>query len=112
MVTGGGSGTGVEVGRGTRVALGVGTGVGVFVGVDVGVLKLRLIQACEAAQPRDDVGDAVCSLRDGRPARLGDLASRIDELMTLRDDMSKYRDHVDARIGSLGRGSRSGEGPR
>ena len=36
--------------------------------------------------------------------RLCDLDSRIAELMTLRDDMSKYRDHVDARIASLRRG--------
>jgi DNA-binding transcriptional MerR regulator len=36
--------------------------------------------------------------------RLCDLDGRISELMTLRDDMSKYRDHVDARIASLRRG--------
>ena len=42
--------------------------------------------------------------------RLSDLDSRITELMTLRDDMSKYRDHVDARIGSLERAAHKEEG--
>lgn len=49
-------------------------------------------------------------LEEQLSGRLSDLDSRIAELMTLRDDMSKYRDHVDARIGSLRRGSRKGEG--
>jgi DNA-binding transcriptional MerR regulator len=42
-------------------------------------------------------------LEDLLSTRLSDLDSRIAELMTLRDDMSKYRDHVDARIASLRR---------
>lgn len=42
-------------------------------------------------------------LEEQLASRLGDLEHRINDLMTLRDDMSKYRDHVDARIGSLGR---------
>ena len=42
-------------------------------------------------------------LEEQLSSRLSDLESRIVDLMTLRDDMSKYRDHVDARIGSLRR---------
>ena len=44
-------------------------------------------------------------LEEQLAGRLRDLESRIHDLMTLRDDMSKYRDHVGARIGSLGRGA-------
>ena len=44
-------------------------------------------------------------LEEHLSTRLSDLESRIGELMTLRDDMSKYRDHVDARITSLQRSS-------
>ncbi len=40
-------------------------------------------------------------LEEQLSTRLSDLESRIVDLMSLRDDMSKYRDHVDARIGSL-----------
>ena len=48
-------------------------------------------------------------LEDLLGTRLHDLESRISELMSLRDDMSKYHDHVEARIGSLRRGDRSEE---
>ncbi len=44
-------------------------------------------------------------LEEQLAGRLSDLESRILDLMTLRDDMSKYRDHVGVRIGSLGRGT-------
>ena len=42
-------------------------------------------------------------LEDLLSTRLGDLEGRIADLMTLRDDMSKYHDHVHARIGSFQR---------
>jgi DNA-binding transcriptional MerR regulator len=49
-------------------------------------------------------------LEEQLSSRLGDLEERIDDLMTLRDEMSKYRDHVEARIGSLsGKGGVGGE---
>jgi DNA-binding transcriptional MerR regulator len=37
---------------------------------------------------------------------VGELDARIGELATLRDEMSKYRDHVIARIDALGRPER------
>ena len=48
-------------------------------------------------------------LEDLLCVRQSDLESRISDLMTLRDDMSKYRDHVETRIGSLRPVPRDGE---
>ena len=42
-------------------------------------------------------------------ARQSDLESRISDLMTLRDDMSRYRGHVESRIGSLCRATGEGQ---
>ena len=41
-------------------------------------------------------------LEDLLQSRLADLDGRITELVALRDDMSKYRDHVTERIDQLG----------